>query len=114
MCAAILCLEAIVVGLSTPVMIGVSNVDVAWALVLGLGLALGCLLVAGMLSRPGAAGLGWALQVWAVALGFLVGLMFVLGLIFALLWGLADGLGRSIERQRAAFEASQPEASPDV
>lgn len=101
MCAAVLSLEAIAVALSTPVMITISDVRPAVALPLGLGVALLCVVVAGMLRREAGYHLGHALQVAAVALGFLAPLMFVVGGIFALLWGTAYGLGRKIERERA-------------
>lgn len=103
MCAAILCLEAIVLGLSTPVMIAVADVDTPVALTIGLGLTVVCILVAGMLRRPWGYGAGWAIQVAAIALGFLVPMMFFLGAVFALLWGTADWLGRKIDRERAQF-----------
>lgn len=106
MCAAVLSLEAITLGLTTPVMISVDDVDLAAALWIGLGLTVACLLLAGMLRRPWAYALGWAIQVAAVALGFLVPMMFFLGAIFALLWGTADLLGRKIERERAAAYAA--------
>lgn len=114
MCAAILCLEAIALGLSTPVMIAVNDVDTGVALTIGLGLMVVCLLLSGMLRKPWAYTAGWVVQVAAIALGFVVPIMFVLGGIFALLWGTADFLGRRIERERAeawaAYRASQPEA----
>ncbi|MCD4524480.1 DUF4233 domain-containing protein [Nocardioides sp. cx-173] len=106
MCAAVLSLEAITLGLTTPVMITIADVDVATALAVGVGLMLACLLVAGMLRGEWAYGLGWAIQVAAVGLGFVVPLMFVLGGIFALLWGTAYLLGRKIERERAAAYAA--------
>ena len=106
MCAAILSLEAITLGLTTPVMISVSDVDTGTALAVGLGLTVVCLLLAGMLRRPWAYAAGWAVQVAAVALGFAVPMMFPLGAIFALLWGTADLLGRRIERERAAAYAA--------
>lgn len=102
MCAAVLCLEAITLGLTTPVMITVVGIATGPALLVGLGLALTCLVVAGMLRAEWAYLLGWAVQVAAVALGLVIGPMFVLGAIFALLWGTADLLGRKIERERAA------------
>lgn len=102
MCAAVLSLEAITLGLTTPVMVTVSGVGLATALVVGLGLALACLLVAGLLRRPWAYALGWALQVAAVGLGLVVPLMFFLGAVFAGLWATADLLGRKIDRERAA------------
>lgn len=116
MCAAILCLEAIALGLTTPVMISVADVDTGVALSIGLGLMVVCLLLSGMLRKPWAYGAGWAVQVAAVALGFVVPIMFVLGGIFALLWGTADLLGRKIERERAeayaAFAAEQGTPAP--
>jgi len=111
MCAAILCLEAITLGLTIPVMVSVSGVSVGRALAVGLGLTVACLLLAGMLRAEWAYALGWVIQVAAIALGFVVPLMFFLGGIFALLWGSAYFLGLKIERERAeayaAFEADQ-------
>ncbi|NYI46430.1 hypothetical protein BJ993_003510 [Nocardioides aromaticivorans] len=101
MCAAVLTLEAIAVALSVPVMITISDVSPALALSLGLGLAVLCVLVAGILRRESGYRVGHALQVGAVALGFLAPMMFVVGGLFALLWGTAYGLGRKIERERA-------------
>lgn len=113
MCAAILSLEAIALGLTTPVLIAVADVGLALALLIGLGLTVLCVVTAGMLRRPWAYSLGWAIQVAAVALGVVVPAMFVLGGVFALLWGMADLLGRRIERERAeayaAWAAEQPE-----
>jgi hypothetical protein len=112
MCAAVLSLEAITLGLTTPVMIKVSGVDTPIALAVGLGLAALCLLIAGMLRSEWAYALGWLVQLGAIGLGFVISLMFFLGTVFALLWATADLLGRKIERERAAayaaFEAEQP------
>ena len=101
MCAAILALEAIVLGLTTPVMITVADVAKPTALAIGLGLALLCVVLIGALRSEAAYVAGWLVQVAAIALGFLVPFMFVLGGIFALLWGSAYLLGRKIERERA-------------
>ena len=106
MCAAVLSLEAITLGLTTPVMITISDVAAGRALAVGLGLAVACLLVAGLLRAEWAYALGWALQVCAIALGVVVPLMFFLGSLFALLWGTAYFLGRKIERERAAAYAA--------
>lgn len=102
MCAAVLSLEAIVVALTAPVAITISDVSVGLALGTGLGLAVVCVLAAGMLRRRTGYDLGWAIQVAAIALGFLVPTMFFLGGMFLLLWATADLLGRKIERERAA------------
>jgi len=106
MCAAILGLEAVVLGLTTPVMVMVSDVDASVAVAVGVGLTVVCLLLAGMLRRPWAYAAGWAVQVVAVGLGFVVPMMFLLGAIFALLWGTAYFLGKRIERERAAAWAA--------
>ena len=101
MCAAVLSLEAITLGLTTPVMITIADVPTGTAVSVGLGLAVACLLLAGMLRAEWAYLAGYALQVAAVALGLVVPVMFGLGLVFAALWAAADLLGRKIERERA-------------
>lgn len=102
MCAAVLCLEAVVLLLTTPVLVQIADVSVGVSVSIGLGLMVVAILLAGMLRREWAYGAGWALQVAAVALGLVIPMMFVLGGIFALLWGTADLMGRRIERERAA------------
>ena len=101
MCAAVLSLEAVTLGLTTPVMITIADVPAGTALTVGLGLAVVCLLLAGMLRAERAYLVGYAVQVAAIALGFVVPVMFGLGLVFAALWAAADLLGRKIERERA-------------
>jgi len=111
MCAAVLSLEAITLGLTTPVMITIAGVATGTALTVGLGLAVVCLLLAGMLRNDWAYLAGYAVQVAAIGLGFVVPVMFVLGVVFAALWAAADQLGRKIERERAeawaAYRAEQ-------
>jgi hypothetical protein len=100
-CAAVLSLEAITLGLTTPVMITIADVPAGTALTVGLGLAVVCLLLAGMLRAEWAYLVGYGVQVAAIGLGFVVPVMFGLGLVFAALWAAADLLGRKIERERA-------------
>ncbi len=109
LCAAILLLQAVVVGLATPVLISVESVDTSRALWTGLGLAVACVLTAGLLRQDWAYYLGWAIQVAAILLGFEVTAMFALGVIFLVLWLTAYRLGRTIDRDRAA--AGTPPAS---
>jgi Protein of unknown function (DUF4233) len=104
LCAAILLLETIAFGLSTPVLISVAGVTTSTALWVGLGLAVACLLVSGLLRFAWGYWLGWAIQVAAIALGFVVTTMFVLGAIFLALWATAYFLGRKIEVERAEWE----------
>ena len=101
MCAAVLSLEAIALGLTTPVLITIAGVASGTALAVGLGLAVVCLLLAGMLRAEWAYLAGYVVQAAAIGLGFVIPVMFGLGLVFAALWAGADLLGRKIERERA-------------
>jgi hypothetical protein len=103
MCAAILALEAVALGLTTPVL--VSLADVSWQVgtAIGLGLLVACVVVAGMLRRPSAYVLGWLIQVAAIALGFVVPVMFALGIVFLALWWAAYAVGARIDREKAAY-----------
>jgi hypothetical protein len=104
MCAAILGLQAVVLGLTTPVMISVAQVSVATALWVGLGLTAACVVTAGLLRQTWAYYLGWAIQLASLVLGFVVPMMFFLGAIFTALWAGAYFLGARIDRERAERE----------
>lgn len=106
LCAAILFLQAIVLGLTTPVLISVKDVSVPWSLTIGLGLLVACLLAAGLLRFPWAYWIGWAIQACSLALGLLITPMVVLGLVFLTLWATAYFLGTKIEREVAEREAA--------
>ena len=101
MCAAILVLQAVVLFLTTPVMISVAQVGVRTALWVGLGLTVACLVAAGTLRRRVGYPLGWAIQAASLLLGFVVGVMFLLGAVFAALWGTAYFMGIKIDREKA-------------
>ena len=101
MCAAMLVLQAVALGLTTPVLISVAGDDVPTALWVGLGLTLLCILTAGLLRRPWAYLLGWAIQVATIGLGFVIPMMFLLGAIFASLWAGAYFLGAKIDVEKA-------------
>jgi len=111
MCAATLFFEAIVIALATPVMISVEGVDKVLALTVGLGLALIAVLTSGMLKRRGAYAVGHAIQVGAIAMGFLVPAMFFVGAMFAALWITAFLLGRNIEADKARWAAEADQAA---
>jgi hypothetical protein len=101
MCAAILVLEAIVLFLTGVVTIGTTELGAGRAVLLGVGLAVLCLVAAGMLGRRGGYPLGWLVQVVAIGLGVVVPAMFFVGCLFALLWVTAYFLGVRIDRERA-------------
>ncbi len=109
MCAAMLMLQAIIVALSVPVLISVADVDTSTALLCGLGIAVLCLLVAGLLRRPWAYWLGHLLQAATIALGVFTPSMYFVGGLFAMLWFTAYLLGRRIEDDRNRWDA---EAGP--
>ncbi len=99
-----LTLQAVVLFLTTPVMIAVADVRAATAIWVGLGLTVACLVTAGLLRRRWAYALGWAIQVCSVALGLVVPLMWFLGVVFAALWAAAYVLGARIDREKAERE----------
>ncbi len=101
-CASVLFFEAIIVALAIPVALTLSDVDgalVGW--ILG-GLALACLICAGLLGRSWGVGLGSVLQVCVFLTGFVVPTMFVLGLMFGALWVAAVYYGRRVDAIKAA------------
>jgi CHASE3 domain sensor protein len=104
MCAAILVLEAIVLFLTGVVTIGTTDLGAGRSVLLGVGLAVLCVVAAGMLGRRGGYPLGWLVQVVSVALGLVVGVMFFIGALFAVLWATAYVLGERIDREKAERE----------
>jgi hypothetical protein len=101
LCAAMLVLQAVVLFLTGVVTIGLTDLGAATSLLGGLGLALLCVAVAGMLGRPFGYAAGWFVQALSICLGFVVTAMFFLGVVFAALWATAYFLGERIDRERA-------------
>lgn len=97
--------EALVLALVTPVMISVAHIPASTALPVCLGLALLAIVAAGLLRNQVGYALGWVVQVGAVGLGFVVPVMFVLGLAFAGFWVMAIVLGRRIEEAKRGVGA---------
>lgn len=95
--AGVLGTEAVVLALITPVAIRVGGVEPWLAITVGIGLAVLCVVVAGLLKRPFAYIAGTVLQVAAICTGFLVPTMFFLGAIFAALWITAIIVARRVE-----------------
>lgn len=107
LCSAILTLQAVVLGLTTPVLVQGDDLSTTQGLVIGLGLCVACILVAGMLRAAWAYHLGWAIQIGSVALGLFTPVMIVLGVIFGLLWFTAVRLGGTIDRDKAAAASAE-------
>ena len=97
--ASVLAFEAICVLLAIPAVIVVGLIPVApWAAITGgLVLALLLIMLARYVTRPWAVPVGWVLQAVVILTGFLAPAMFVVGGIFALLWGIAIRLGRQAD-----------------
>ncbi|NEA61252.1 DUF4233 domain-containing protein [Streptomyces sp. SID12488] len=75
-----------------------------------------CVLLCGVITRPGGVQLGWALQIALIASGFIVPTMFFMGVMFAALWWASVHYGRKIDEAKARFAArTQPTGtSPDA
>lgn len=110
--AALLMLEGIAIGLSVPVMITVSGVAAAPALVAGLGLAAVAFAGSGMQTRRGGRLVGALVQVGAVALGFLTPAMVVLGVVFGICWVSGLLLEDRIRRIRREKGLDSPKPTP--
>ncbi|MFP5335835.1 MAG: DUF4233 domain-containing protein [Actinomycetes bacterium] len=103
--ASCLALEAFLVLFAVLAAVGLSALPDAVVWGAGGGLALACLLTAGVVrTRPGL-WLGTVLQVLVLATGFWVPAMFFLGGIFAALWVWFLRLGGRIDRETAARRA---------
>lgn len=101
MCSGMLMLQAVVVFLTTPVLLVLTDVGTVTGLALGLGLTLACIVAAGTMGRRSFGGrLGWAVQVASILMGFLVPAMFALGLVFGSLYAGSWFLGAKIDRER--------------
>jgi hypothetical protein len=97
LCATVLGCEAVVIGLAIPVAISIAGADAAQAGIVGGGLVVCCVLVAGLLRYRWAYVVGTILQVLAIGTGTVVSVMYFLGAIFSVLWITAIWLGRRTE-----------------
>lgn len=69
--------------------------------------------VAGRLRHSWAVWIGWALQLFLIALGFLLPAMFGVGLGALAFWTYCWVQGRRIDRQKAAWAAAEPAQPAD-
>ena len=108
-CAAVLVFEGLVIFFATLVALSLTDISHATLWWVGVGGAVLCLLLAGLLRHRRAYAAGSVLQVAVVASGVVVPAMFFLGLVFAALWFVAMHLGRKVERLDAArADAADP------
>ena len=109
MCAGMLTLQAVVLFLTGVVSIGTTDLGAGAALGMGLGLAVLCVLAAGLLGRSVGYALGWLVQVVAIALGFVVTVMFFLGIVFGALYAASYFLGAKVDRESAERQVLEEE-----
>jgi hypothetical protein len=65
-----------------------------------------CVLLCGVITRPGAVAVGWALQLGLIASGLVLPTMYGLGLVFAGLWWCSVHYGRKIDVIKAERAAA--------
>ena len=95
-------LELIAFALAIPVMTQLAGVTPLTAAVTAGGAAVLCLLAGGLFRTPIGYPLGWLAQLAGLALGLIVGVMFVVAGIFVVVYGLAFVLGKKIDNAATA------------
>ncbi len=78
----------------------------------GTALALACVLVSGMLRRPGGVLLGWVVQILTIATAIVLPAMAIVGLIFGGLWWLCLVQGNKMDQMSAQWAADESPDSP--
>ena len=112
MCSGMLGLQAVVLLLVGVTLPAVTDVSPGAGVGIGTGLAVLCVLAAGLMRRPVGLWLGWAIQVLSIGLGFVVTAMFALGVVFLALYAGSARLGAKIDRERAERLAlEEPDAA---
>jgi hypothetical protein len=101
--SSVLCFEAPCVFFGGLVAKDLTDLSTAAAVGGASAIAVLCLLVAGLLGRPGGYALGSILQVVILATGFVVPAMFVVGVLFGALWVTALVQGGRLERSAAGY-----------
>ncbi|MBD0837665.1 MULTISPECIES: DUF4233 domain-containing protein [unclassified Streptomyces] len=114
LCASTLIGEFFVIGFAG--LVAMKDPDLSMATVwtvCGIAMFL-CLLLCGLVTRPGGIALGWALQVALIAAGFVVPTMFFMGALFAVLWWASVHFGRKIDEAKARWAAQSEASAPDA
>lgn len=100
LCATVLVMEAIIIGLAIPVAISIGHDPARAAGTAGGCLAVAAVILAGVVGRSVSRGVlvaGSVLQLLVIAAGAVVPVMYALGAIFAGFWVLAIWMGRRAE-----------------
>ncbi|WP_371481557.1 DUF4233 domain-containing protein [Kitasatospora sp. NBC_00315] len=108
LCSSTLIGEALLVMFAGLVAMRLSDVSTATVWTVSAIAMVLCVLLCGMINRPGAVATGWALQIGLIASGFVLPTMFGLGVVFAGLWWCSVHYGRRIDEIKAARAAQGP------
>ncbi|MEV6838350.1 DUF4233 domain-containing protein [Streptomyces sp. NPDC051133] len=116
LCASTLIGEFFIIGFAG--LVAMKDPDLSTStvwLVSGIAMLL-CVLLCGMVTRPGGVALGWALQLALIASGVFVPTMYFMGAVFAALWWASVHFGRKVDEAKARFAAQADSASstPDA
>jgi hypothetical protein len=111
LCASTLIGEFFIIGFAG--LVAMKDPDLATStvwLVSGIAMLL-CVLLCGMVTRPGGVALGWALQIALIASGVFVPTMYFMGAVFAALWWASVHFGRKVDEAKARL-AARPQTPP--
>ncbi|MEV5876257.1 DUF4233 domain-containing protein [Streptomyces sp. NPDC052101] len=114
LCASTLIGEFFVIGFAGLVAMKDPSLSMStvW-LVSGIAMVL-CVLLCGMVTRPGGVALGWALQIALIASGVFVPTMYFMGAVFAALWWASVHFGRKVDEAKARFAAQSDSSTADA
>lgn len=103
--AVVLGFELVIVFLGGLTIFGLSAVAPReLGLVIGIGLAILCLIALALMRTPVGIPLGWAVQVGMLATGFILPGLFIAGALFAALWIYCMVVGTRMDRERSASQ----------
>jgi hypothetical protein len=116
LCSTVLGMEAVILLLAIVPAKVLEHISGGTAAMVGGGLALLAILLAGVVGRPG---MGWALyagsvlQLLVIASGVMIPAMYILGVIFTALWFTGIWLARKVESvQRLREQESAKQGTP--
>jgi Protein of unknown function (DUF4233) len=116
LCSTVLGMEAVILLLAIVPAKALEHVSAGTAAIVGGGLALLAILLAGVVGRPRmgcALYAGSALQLLVIASGVMIPAMYVLGVIFTALWFTGIWIARKVESvQRAREQESAKQSAP--
>lgn len=72
-------------------------------------LAVLAIIAAGLVRRPFGPALGWVIQALTILSGVWVPMMVLVGIVFAILYGYCQRVGRRVDREQAALARDQQE-----